>query len=351
MRISGAGLLRLILPGVILALFGVACSERNAGPEAGAEKNEDNHAERIAAAPEPGRKARSPAVAGAFYPGDADSLRESVGKCIEQAEKAVTGKKPVAGVVPHAGYVYSGKCAGSFYRELKGSEYSRVIILGPSHYRALRGIALPSAETGFYRTPLGDVRVDRKTCRELAGQPGFTVVPGAGAREHSIEVQLPFLQATIGEFSLVPLLCGHLPDEDIVGCGEILAEYLDDDTLVLASTDFTHYGPRFGFVPFKTETAKNIRKWLEEASRLVAGLDREGFAGYLDRTKDTICGRIPIRVMLESVVRSGISFRGKVLDRYCSGDITGDYRNSVSYASIAVYRDRVENTERPEKEH
>ena len=280
---------------------------------------------------------RPPAVAGQFYDRSPEALKRSVTNMLAQAKRADAPGALRAAVVPHAGYVYSGKCAASVYRLLRQGQYDRVIILGPSHSLPFRGVALPPTNVTAYATPLGEVPLDMAVCRELAKAPGIGILPEMDSQEHSIEVQLPFLQSTLGEFHLVPLLCGALTGEDVVRAGRALARYVDARTLLLASSDFTHFGAGFGFTPFEKDVPEHLRSWLQDSAGMVAALDVEGFTRHLAETGDTICGQGPIRILMTALQGSGETFEGKVLDCYTSGDLTGDYGHSVSYAAVGFF--------------
>lgn len=281
---------------------------------------------------------RPPAVAGAFYEGAPFALDAQVARLLGSADQSAVTGRLVAAVAPHAGYVFSGRCAAGVYRLLTTGQVSRVIVLGPSHHVAFAGVALPEAGVTAFRTPLGDVPLDLAVCDALKDKPGFTVVPGADRREHSIEVELPFLQHTVGMFSLVPLLCGRMDASTVTAVAGALASYVGTGTLIVASSDFTHYGPNYDFVPFETNVEASLKGWLAEASGRVAALDLAGFDRHCRETGDTICGQYPIRTLMAALLRSGLPVRGQVLGTATSGDLAGDYRNSVSYAAIGFFQ-------------
>jgi AmmeMemoRadiSam system protein B len=290
------------------------------------------------------KKVRQPAVAYppvAFYEGNPDKLKAQVDECCEKAEKHNPKGRLVAAVVPHAGYGFSGRCAGSVYRLIEAGDYDRVIILGPYHGRGpgphFRGISLPENDITHHRTPLGDVPLDLEACSKLVDNKGFAGVAGTDRREHSLEVQLPFLQRRAGDFELVPLLCDVITDEQIDGFAEAIAPLVDDRTLILASSDFTHYGPNFGFIPFRDNVKATLDNWLEEACGLIAGRDLEGFSRHCTDKRDTICGRIPVKILLATLNKLDRPPEGKVLDMYLSGDLSKNYANSVSYGAVGFF--------------
>ena len=184
---------------------------------------------------------RPPAVAGLFYPDDPAELRGEVQRLLAAAGGigAQPRKSPKALIAPHAGYVYSGPIAAQAYARLAGQcgHVRRVVLLGPAHRVALRGLAVPA--TGAFETPLGAVPIDRDAITLLADLPQVVIDERAHAAEHSLEVHLPFLQQLLGSFSLVPLVVGAASTEDVAAVLERL--WGDDTTLIVASSDLSHY--------------------------------------------------------------------------------------------------------------
>lgn len=284
-----------------------------------------------------GDEVRPPAVAGAFYERLPIALQAQVDGLLESAVHSGATGRLVAAVAPHAGYVYSGHCAAGVYRLLTSGEVSRVVILAPSHHVAFVGLSLPAEGVRAYRTPLGDVPLDMALCGALRTKPGFSSVAGADVREHAVEVHLPFLQRRLGAFSLVPLICGQLDASTVAAAAEALSPYAGTGTLFIASSDFTHYGPNYDFLPFTTRVEGALKEWLGDATRAIAAVDAGAFDRHCRATHDTICGQNPIRVLLATLTRSGLSLRGQVLDTGTSGDVVGNYENSVSYAAIGFF--------------
>lgn len=240
-------------------------------------------------------------------------------------------------IVPHAGYMYSGKTAAYAYRYIKDKK--TVIILGPSHYAYFRGASI--ANVTHYMTPIGKVRLSAKTediKDDLKDAGLLATEENIHDKEHSIEVQIPFLQESLGDFKLIPVLIGsattYSDTEMIAG---ILKKYADESTLIVASSDFTHYGPRYGYVPFSENIEENIRMLDDGALEYIKDKDPEGFNSYVTQTGATICGSRPIAILLEMINDSGL--KGRLLNYDTSGHITDDYENSVSYVSYAFYRD------------
>ncbi|MBS1988550.1 AmmeMemoRadiSam system protein B [Candidatus Dependentiae bacterium] len=204
-------------------------------------------------------------------------------------------------IVPHAGHYYSGLCAASAYQTLvengqKNNLIERVIILAPSHFALLHGIALP--DYTVYKTPLGEIPVDHNALNTLAHCKQFRVVPEAHKPEHSLEIQLPFLQKTIESFQLVPLIVGRILGENYLEILKHLGQIIDDTTLIVVSSDFTHHGTDYDYKIFDTNIMDNIRQLDSMGLQAIFAQSFEGFSKYLHQTSATICGRDPIKLLL-----------------------------------------------------
>ena len=272
---------------------------------------------------------RKSPIAGSWYPGNSDELTKLVTELLDGAQLPELKGRPYGLISPHAGIQFSGSAAACGYKALQGMTVKRVILMGPSHYTCMHGMAVSGVDA--YETPLGKVRVDRKICQALARQPLFQGPVQAEMPEHSLEMQLPFLQMVLGEFDLVPLVVGELGRHDYAVAAAELRKYVSDDTVVVASSDFTHYGPRFGYVPFADKVKQNLAKLDGEAIKKIIARDPSGFLRYVDETGATICGSRPISVLLQMLPAEA---RGTKLKYYTSGDLLNDYTDSVSYASI-----------------
>ncbi|MBN1442097.1 MAG: AmmeMemoRadiSam system protein B [Planctomycetes bacterium] len=287
----------------------------------------------------PARAPRPPArkqvlvsrLAGTWYPADRRALEEQISKHLE----AAGGEKPLedvlALILPHAGYRFSGRTAASGIRQVAGRALRRVIVMGPSHRMYLRNVAsVPDAT--HYATPLGEVELDREAIEKLLESPHFQTIPPAHDEEHSVQIEIPLLQKALGTFRLVPIVVGHLAPDAIEPVASALATLLDDRTLVVASSDFTHYGSSFDYLPFTEDVEENLRALDMGAVDAIRAKDWKGFHDYCERTGATICGRNPVAILLALLPRDSSAH----LLRYdTSGALTGDFRSSVSYASIA----------------
>jgi hypothetical protein len=281
------------------------------------------------------KRVRPPARAGQWYEATAPALTKQVDGYLEKATPPAVSGHLVALIEPHAGYAYSGPTAAFGYKLLRGTSYSRVILLGVAHFAPVRGCALPNYT--HFQTPLGEVPLDREVCDKLLASPPFVDFTRAHGPEHSLEAQLPFLQRTLSDFRIVPILVGEMSDGDRAKAAEALRAFLDEKTLVVASSDFTHYGADYGYVPFRTQVQENLDRLDHGATKQILALDPRGFGGYLDQTGATICGRFGIALLLEMLKPLG-DVTGTELTYTTSGALTGDWATSVSYCAIAFAR-------------
>jgi AmmeMemoRadiSam system protein B len=255
-------------------------------------------------------KVHPPAVAGMFYPANPAELRQQVADFL--AEAKTEGSPPKAIVAPHAGYIYSGPIAGTAYARIVplAGQICRVVMLGPAHRLAFRGLAFSSAD--IFRTPLGDVKVDRDALDSLRDLPQVHETDAPFQGEHCLEVQLPFLQTLLKDFSIVPLLVGDADAEQVAEVLERL--WGGDETLVVISSDLSHY--------LDYGTARDLD---ERTSRAVEDLRPEDI-GY-----DQACGRIPLSGLLLEARRHGLS--ATTLDLRNSGDTAGPRNQVVGYGA------------------
>ncbi len=278
-------------------------------------------------------------LAGTWYPESPEELRTTIERYL--AEVVLPESLPagaLAGlVVPHAGYRYSGTIAACGYRLLTEARPRRVVLIGPSHRSGFRGVAL--SDCGVFETPLGRVQVDLEASHRLLECPLVRVDPEAHRFEHSVDIQLPFLQVALpGEsFRILPLLVGTLLEDDYAVLGTVLTGLLDEAAVLVVSSDFTHYGPRYGYVPFPAggSVSEQLRRLDEGAWSHALELDRKAFDSYCRKTGATVCGARAIGLLLETL--SGRS-RGCLLCYGTSADVTGEFDNVVGYAALAFFR-------------
>jgi len=257
---------------------------------------------------------RPPAVAGMFYPADAATLRGKVEALLAGAP-AVEGAPPKAIIAPHAGYIYSGPTAARVYAALRPwrRRIRRVALLGPTHRVAIDGLALPTCRA--FATPLGDIPLDGEAMAALDALPQVSRNDAAHALEHSLEVQLPFLQCALDDFTLVPLAVGHAGPEAVAGALESL--WGGAETLLVVSSDLSHFLPQ--------ATARQVDG--ETCRRILA------FDAHIQ--PEQACGAHPINGLLLAAGRHGL--RAALLDCCNSGDTAGDRERVVGYASFTFH--------------
>lgn len=264
------------------------------------------------------RNVRQPVVAGMFYPGSARELADDVGAMLRAAKTSLQSdthasrQVPKAIVVPHAGYVYSGPIAASVYALLApvAERIRRVVLLGPTHRIGVNGLALPNKT--HFATPLGAVEIDREAAESLADLPQVVVADPPHAQEHSLEVQLPFLQSVLPDFRLLPLAVGH-------ASAEAVAQVLDriwggPETLIVVSSDLSHYLPYAAAREIDGHTAARILDCMPNISH------------------DEACGATPVNGLLLAARRHGLQSR--MVDLRNSGDTAGDRSRVVGYGGF-----------------
>lgn len=269
-------------------------------------------------------------LAGGWYDADPLALRRELQGYLNAARVPALSRV-IALIQPHAGYRFSGAVAAHGVRALEGTKVRRVVVIGPTHRVYLRNrLALPDAT--HFRTPLGEIPLDQEFMRKLKESRVFCVAPEAHALEHSVQIQLPLLQMGLDSFQLVPIVCGQLDEAAIREAADALSRCLDDQTLVVASTDFTHYGPNYGYVPFKEDIEENLRRLDMGAVERIQKRDWRGFIAYCEQTGATICGRDPVAVVLALLPEQA---EAHLLRYDTSGRMVGSFANSVSYVSLA----------------
>ena len=282
---------------------------------------------------------RPPQCAGTWYPGDPQALREQVDGLLSKAASQPVAAKPCALICPHAGYRYSAPVAAAAYACLRGHSYKRVIVIAFSHRYAgrYRGVDV-AKELTAYATPLGEIQLDRAACdRLLETSVVFRSNPGVDAGEHSLELQLPFLQRVLDRLTLVPLLVGQMSEADYARAAKALLPLVDEDTLLVASTDFTHYGPSFDYVPFRQDVERRLRELADQAAAPLLNCDFDGFVAHLKKTQDTICGRDAVCLLLRVLSMGGPTQSVRAAFD-TSGRQTGDWTDSVTYQSFVFTR-------------
>lgn len=256
---------------------------------------------------------RQPAVAGSFYPANPKQLQEMLNTYLDAAQ--TTTKVPKAMIVPHAGYIYSGEIAASAYSRLKAGadKIKRVVVLGPSHRVGFKGLAVSRAE--FFNTPLGEIPLDMTAIQNLLVLPFVRYIDEAHYLEHSLEVQLPFLQTVLKEFKLIPIVAGEATPEQVAQALEMF--YDDAETLIVISSDLSHY--------HDYATAQSLDK---ETSDKIEHLQ------YQQLDYESACGRVPVSGLLALAQKK--SLHVKNIDLRNSGDTAGDKKRVVGYGAYVI---------------
>jgi AmmeMemoRadiSam system protein B len=262
------------------------------------------------------RSVRPPAVAGLFYPGDRASLSRTVAQLLDGA-RPVAGSAPKALIAPHAGYIYSGPIAANAYALLAPvrSIVKRVVLLGPTHRVAVRGLAVPSVRQ--FATPLGAVEIDTAAIHALKGLPQVVLSDDAHALEHSLEVHLPFLQTVLDDFKLVPLAVGHADAEDVAAVLDAL--WGGPETLIVVSSDLSHY-----------LSYRDAQKVDLDTTDAILAL-------RTDIDHEHACGATPVCGLALAARRRHL--KPELLDSRNSGDTAGDKDRVVGYAAFAFYQE------------
>lgn len=308
---------------------------------------------------------RKPAVAGQFYSSDELKLTNQIDACFKNPLGSgmprieLHNKKIIGGIVPHAGYEYSGPCAAHFYKEIVNSFPETFVILGTNHSGKGSNFSLSLED---FQTPLGIAKNDYDFSQALlkaAGLPESDTEEAsfhsvdyekeeewlahdekAHANEHSVEVQIPFIQFIAKmsgkNFKIVPIIVSTTDLDECKKLGELIAAVsleLKRNVCIMASGDFTHYGENYRFVPFEKNVRNNLYALDRKSIDKIMKLDSEGFSKEAEKT--TICGRGPIITCIEACKILG-AHQARLLKYYTSGDVSKDYENAVGYASIVL---------------
>ena len=265
----------------------------------------------------------APVVAGKFYPAQKEVLRTQIGNFLRSANPSPIEEHIFGIIAPHAGYEYSGPVAAYAYKLLENKHYSTVVVLAPSHHVAIEGIALTTKD--FYETPLGKIPIAKDIVQKLLKEhPAWaTEDPRPYNVEHSLEVEIPFLQTVLGDFKLLPIIVGVYQPQILEQLAKALNDLLPgDDVLFVASTDLSHYHPYDEAVAKDKKTLKMIEK-----------MDIAGFVSAVEKDEAELCGSAPVTVLMELAKLRG--WKPKQIHYANSGDATGDKSRVVGYGAIA----------------
>lgn len=290
----------------------------------------------------PSAACHSSPFAGSWYPGDAaaiNALLDELWAGSERRLRVPSVPGALAFVVPHAGLAYSGRVAAAAFRHLAQESPRRVVILGFAHRGAPAGAWIPQIEA--YRTPLGETPLDREAVTGLLDSGAFQSMPEEALCDHSVEIQLPLITRAAPDTAVVPIYVSALSGTERSRGARALAGVLERGTVVLASSDFTHYGAAFHYTPFRRDAAiaERLRTLDQGFLEAASSMEPDLFLAALDAESATVCGRQPIALLLEtlSALPNGEDIFQSTLDYETSGDITGDYDHSVSYASLGYF--------------
>ena len=279
---------------------------------------------------------------GTWYPDERRALEALLDELWRKSEERTGGfllSGARAFVVPHAGLVYSGTVAAAVYRHLGRQQPRSIVVAGFSHRGAPAGIWIPEIE-GF-QTPLGEVSVDQELAERLASKRPFHKLAESRLCDHSVEIQLPLIQKAVPQAKVLPLYVSQLDASSREEAASVLAESVNADTVLVASSDLTHFGSGFHYQPFPVDrvVAERLRHLDGQVIEAVGSLREELFLETLRETGATVCGCDPIALMLRTLRRfeaDGEIFQ-EVLDYQTSGEITGDFQHSVSYGALGYF--------------
>lgn len=285
-------------------------------------------------------RTRAATHAGSWYSNQGEQLRQELDQWLEEAE-AVPGQHARAIIAPHAGYRYSGHVAAYAYKQIDPTQVRRVFLLGPSHHFYSKHCLLSSNEE--YATPLGSAPIDAQVYAELRATGKFVEMGGAADEaEHSLELHLPYIVHIMRghPFTLVPIVVGAVSNESEAAYGRLLSPYLaDPSNLFVVSSDFCHWGRRFSYTHYEPERGPIHAsiEWLDrQGMALVEAQDAAGFAAYLKRYSNTICGRHPTALLLHALAACEQRFELRFTKYDQSHKCLTQQDSSVSYAAAVV---------------
>lgn len=271
------------------------------------------------------KKVRHPQVAGYFYPSEPNKLKKEIALLLDTAKPQKSYEKIFGIVAPHAGYVYSGKTAAYAYNLLKEKNIKTVVVISPSHSEYFPGVCVYEGDA--YETPFGEIEVNKVKADKLCEESRiiFKGVQGH-RREHALEVQLPFLQSVLEDFKIIPIVIGDQGKMFVDELAKKLCEVYDEETLIVASSDLSHF--------HNSEIADQLDSIVEKR---INDFDFEKLQKDLEQNNCEACGGGPIVAMMKAASLVGVN-NSQVLNRTDSGDVTGDKSEVVGYLSAVIYR-------------
>ncbi|MCB0730514.1 MAG: AmmeMemoRadiSam system protein B [Ignavibacteriae bacterium] len=270
------------------------------------------------------KKIREAHVAGMFYPSDPKVLKKQINDFFDLVKIDINYKN-VAGIIsPHAGYMYSGKTAAHGFKTIQNKKYKTVIVISPSHREYFHGISIYDGDA--YKTPLGEIPIDKAMKTEIISKSDLIFEGIEGHRvEHALEVQLPFLQMSLSNFELVPIVIGDQRKQYVNELGEVLSHFINDNTLLVASTDLSHFYTKSQANILDSRVAEHINKF-----------QFEELQNDLEGKRCEACGGGGIVALMKALKMNNYN-SSSVVAKSDSGDITGDESEVVGYLSAVIY--------------
>jgi MEMO1 family protein len=274
-----------------------------------------------------------------WYSSDKETLNKQLDQYLNTKPEGNKCSKVTALIAPHAGYYFSGKTAGKVFSSVKNHKPSRVIVLGLSHRVFLKGLSV--GKYTHYETPLGLLPVDQEAVEYIFNQKHdfISFNETAHENEHSVEMELPFIYKLFGKVPIITVLVGKMDDNSYKKAGKLLSGLMNENSIIVVSNDFTHRGPKFRYEPFKGKSGDELKKELKEldmgAYNHIELLNRKSLLDYKKNSGITMCGIRPIALLLEIMLQNRGAINTKIQGYTNSGEITKDYKNTVSYMGIS----------------
>jgi MEMO1 family protein len=276
------------------------------------------------------KKIRLSQYSGSWYP----NSKEKITQAIEEFNiKKEPEKNLKALILPHAGWIYSGKTAYMGISKIP-KNYKKFILIGPSHRALFSGASLPNYT--HYQTPLGELEINLNSKSKLLENDLFQI-NDSHKEEHSLEIILPLLQTQLDNFDILPILISSANSyKQISEISNQINKIIDNETFIIISSDFTHYGSSFDYLPFTKDIENKLKELDLGAIKLIQAIEPTSFLDYCKQTQITICGRYPIAILLEYLKNK--DYASNLITYTTSGKLTNDFTNSVSYAVIGFYK-------------
>jgi len=270
-----------------------------------------------------------------WYPNSPSELRQLLSELVTRhpVDVQTSRRRPIAVIIPHAGYVYSGAVMAKTMNSLAGYHYDKVIVIGPSHFTPCNHHAI-LLDVSTIATPLGHHPVDQASVQRLSQFPEFLMGPSIHQSEHSVQVEFPWIQSMLPNTPIVPIVLGQLAPDELYHFANRLRSIITGETLVMITSDFIHYGSAFGYTPFTEDISENIRRLDSAAVDAICTHNLPLFRRIIQTTGATICGEQPIQLLLTLLPYSSTILP---VGYERSADRTSDWSHSVSYVGMSIY--------------